>query len=302
MMAIVNAMGIFRPSKRSLVEYINEANGSPLTAEELIFGIPAPIAGTWREDNTDKNTIIRITAKPTSVFRETTLIMYDRLDLAVMNDMVDFKIKVYVPETTHDLLTPIWRRFGIFIDPEDTQDLPLSDALVEEGEDYQVIRLTAKEDAIGWTGSCTIELREGDAVLGDYLTEDHLLGLNYPVEGDGSYGSAIVYMYGLDFTSQKDVLETYPVDMELDEYCEDLLEAIKAVDVGAGSSLWNLDPESTEWSLHGAEIVYNGINSQALPTNSKAKYVLGIKLADRVTTPPGVMYLHYDDPFDPNEI
>lgn len=300
-MAITTAMGIFRPSKRSLVEYINAANNATLTAEELLFGRPAPIAGTWRESNTERNTIIRITAKEISIFRESTLIMYDRLDLAVMNDMLTFKIDAYLPMTTHDLLLPVWRRYGIFISPDDIVNLPLEDALVGEGEVPQY-QLTAIEDAIGWTGQCVITVEEGDAVLGDYLTEAHLYGLNYPVEGDGSTGSAIAYTYALDFTSQKDVLETYPVDMELDEFCEDLLEAIKAVDTGDGKDKWNLDPESTEWSLHGALVVYSGINNIVLPTNSSYKYVLGIQLPERVTTPPGIMYLHYNDPFDPNEI
>jgi len=30
--------------------------------------------------------------------------------------------------------------------------------------------------------------------------------------------------------------------------------------------------------------------------------VVGIKMRDNVTTPPGVFYLHYDDPIDPNAV
>lgn len=303
-MSYTTATGIFRPSKRSLVEYINSANTTTLSVDELIFGIPAPIAGTWREDNTERNTIIRITAKEISNYRESTLIMYDRLTLDQMNDLFStFAIRAYLPETTHDLIAPIWRRYGIILDPEEIVDQPLSEALVDpEATGDPVYALTAVDGAIGWTGACVIQVTEGDAVLGDYLTQHQLYGLNYPVEGDGFQGSALVYMYGQDFTAIKEVLETYPEEIVLDEFSDDILNAIKQVDIHSGKDLWNLDPESAEWSLHGAEVIYNGINDIALPTNPSYKYVIGIQLADRVTTPPGVMYLHYNDPFDPNEI
>lgn len=340
-MSYTTMTGIFRPSKRSLVEYINAANNSDLTVEELIFGIPAPIEGTWREDNTNRNTIIRITAREISDYRESTLILYDRLKLNNLNKLLEFKVGAYLPTTTHDLLLPIWRRYGILISPEDIIEESLIDqrnpgeytqslegvlrirdlrgfrdedsGQVPTGPDpepvdisgdeiWPVYILRAKPDSIGWTGQCSIEVSDGDAILGDYMTQHHLPGLNYPVDDNGENGSALVYMYGLDFTDVKDVLETYPEELVVDEFSTDLLDAIKQIDVHDGRELWNLDPEATEWSLHGAEIVYSGINDISLPTNSKYKYVLGIKLRDDISTPPGVMYLHYNDPFDPDEI
>jgi len=339
--------GIHRDSHRSLVEYINATNNINLALDDVYFGKPQAIAGTWREDTVDKNTIVRIVATENSAYRESTLIVYDRLDIGNLGKLLNFKISAYVPETVHDLILPIWRRYGIILSPEEFEDVsllsvclnpteatvynrkpvsgPLSGLITDTNlsafdsgtvndpnhdPGYAPVlpfvnalyRLQPKADALGWIGQVTIEVGEGDAVIGDYLTQEQLPGLNYPVEGDGSNGSAIVYMYGLDFTPVKDVLETYPEDYVVDEFSEDLLDAIKQIDDATGSTLWNLDPLSTEWSLHGAEIVYNGINDATLPTNNRFKYVIGIKLRDDVTTPPGVMYLHYNDPFDPNEI
>lgn len=339
--------GIHRDSHRSLVEYINATNNTTISVDDVFFGKPQPIAGTWREDTVDKNTIVRIIATENSAYRESTLIVYDRLNIGDLGRLLDFKIKAYMPETVHDLILPIWRRYGIILSPDEFEDVdlfsvclnpteatvynrpppsgPLSGLLTNtnlpsfsettvDDPDHDpgyapvlpfvnaLYRLRPKESALGWIGQVTIEVGEGDAVIGDYLTQEQLPGLNYPVEGDGSNGSAIVYMYGLDFTDVKDVLETYPEEYIVDEYSEDLLDAIKQIDQASGSNLWNLDPEAEEWSLHGAEIVYNGLNDAVLPTNSRYKYVIGIKLRDDVTTPPGVMYLHYNDPFDPNEI
>lgn len=295
--------GIHRTSKESLVEYVNLANNTNLTVEELIFSTPSEIAGTWREDATDKNTIIRLTAKEESDYRESALIVYDRLDLAKFNQLFTeprpFKVLAYQPATTHDLIKPIFIRYGIFLDKEDIVDEPLSN-LETDPQLTPRYKLKAKTDAIGWIGECDIIVGEGNAILADYLNQPSLPGLNYPVDGDGAEGSAIVYMYGLDFTPVKDVLETYPEEMVLDEFSTDLLDAIKQVDINEGKDLWNLDPVNTEWSLHGAEVVYNGVNDSALPTNQSYKYVMGIQLRTDVTRPPGTMYLHYNEPFDPD--
>ena len=266
-MPLESVKGIHRTSKESLVQYINDANNTDLVASELVFSIPEPIEGTWREDATNKNTVVRITATDDSPYRDSTLVVYDRLNLLDLNNLLDFQIKTYMPETTHDLLKPIFLRYGIFIDAEDIVNEPLVN-LESDPELTPKYLLVARDDAIGWLGECIVTVGEGNAVLGDYLTEEFLPGLDYPTEGDGSEGSAIVYMYGYDFTPVKDVLESYPETYIIDEFSEDLLTAIKQIDVNEGDDLWNLDPLSTEWSLHGAEVVYNGINDAALPTNN----------------------------------
>lgn len=301
-MTTINMIGIHRPSKRSLTEYLNLANSTELDPENLIFSIPVPTDGTWRSETTDRNTAVRITASHTSPFKDTIVVTYDRLNLADMNQLLDFKIKTRLPETTHDLLHPIWLRYGIFLDADDIVDEALVDVNAGDLGPDPVYTLTARIDALGWTGACTISVGEGAAVIGDYLLTPQLPGLNYPVPGDGTQGSALVYMYALDFTDVKDVLETYPVDLVTDEFSDDLLTAVQLIDTQSGSELWNLDPVDPEWSLHGATVVYNGLNDAALPTNTSYKYVLGLQLRDDVTTPPGVMYLHYNDPFDPDAV
>ncbi|MNI40586.1 hypothetical protein D3C73_948130 [compost metagenome] len=205
---------------------------------------------------------------------------------------------MYQPTKLSDFFPALWRRYGIVFDPDDLIDAPFTFA----GTEPEEIHIQAKDDAIGWTGSMKVVVQEGQAVLSQHLTTVQLPGINYPVTGDGSQGSALTYMYGMDFTAFKSVLEQYEVDTVLGAADTALLDAIKATDLNAGKSLWNLTVGSTAWSLEGAEIVYSGINSGVLPTNSSYKYVLGIKLRDDVLTPPGVMYLHYDDPVDPNEV
>lgn len=291
--------GIHRSSKESLVLFINETNNVSLDYEMVFFSKPTPVEETWRAGTTERNTIIRITAKEDYPdFRGSAVLVYDRLDMGRLNDLITFDLETFEPETTHDLIVPIWRRYGIIFEPSDIIDEPLVDIHDNPGEP-DVVRIRAHEDSLKWIGECEVTLLEGRVEFRDFLSETVLSGMNYPVEGDGTDGSAIVYMYSLDFTDEKDVVETYPEEYVVDEYDEDLLNAIRAIDINEGKDLWNLDPESTEWSLHGAEVFYNGINDESLPTNKSYKYVLGIRLREDITVPPGVMYLHYNDPFDP---
>jgi len=291
-------MSIQRTAKQSLVDYVNRANSSPLKVAELDFGLPTPIAGTWREGLIDRNTAIKLTAREESNFQGSRVVCYDRLILDDFNKLVPLSIKGYYPETTHDLLKPLMLRYGLMLDLDEFID----EALPEIGDEPVTCILRAKPEAIGWIGQTEILVTQGDAILADHLTVTQLPGIDYPVEGDGSQGSALAYLYPYDFTPYKEALENFTIGQLIEDVDTALLDAIMATDTNVGKSLWTLDGEATTWALGGAEVVYNGINSPLLPTNASYKYVVGIKLRDDVVTPPGVFYLHYDDPVDPNAV
>ncbi len=293
------ASTIHRSSKRSLVEFINGTFNINLNHDEVIIGTPIPVVGSYREGQTERNTLVRVTAKEASNYQDTIVVAYDRLQLADLNKLLDFRVKGYNLVNTHDLIPLIWRRFGIILDTEDIIDEPLSNHQTEEGLP-PIYKLRAQPEALGWLGECLVTVEEGDAVLSEYVDDSELNGLNYPDNDDGANGSAIVYMYGYDFTDYKHVLETYPVDLVLDDTSTDILEAVKAIDEGNGKNAWNLTEGDTSWSLFGATVIYNGPNDPSLPTNPKYKYVLGLQLREDLVVPPGVMYLHYDDPLDPS--
>lgn len=286
------------PVKESLRWMIYQANDHTWSTDTFIFSKASPVAGTWRDEVTDNDTALRLTAKEEASIKGTIVVTYNRLKLEDLNVLLPLKVKAYQPSTTHDLLKPIFYKFGILLEDEEIIDEPLVAVEQVDPEADPIYTLRAVDGALGWTGSCEVQVTPGNALLRDYLLTQKLPGLNYPNNDNGANGSALVYMYGYDFTDHKDILETYPEDLVLDEFSTEFLELIKLVDKGDGKDLWNLDPESTAWSLHGAEIVYAGINSASLPTNTSYKYVLGIKLRDDVTTPPGTMYLHYNDPLD----
>lgn len=296
---LASVAGIHRSAKVSLVEWINYTNGVNLRDDMVFFSPPFPVEGSFREGTTDRNTIVRITARPEyNDYRGSTIVVYNRLPAANLNDLLDFTLETNNPQTTHDLIEPIWRRYGIIFDTDDITDEPIVNTNPDTEGPFTA-KVKCHPQSLKWLGEFDVVLLDGRVEFRDFLTQTVLPGMNYPVEGDGQQGSAIVYAYSLDFTGAKDIIETYPVDYVVDEFDTELVTAFQAIDVNQGKDLWNIDPENPEWSLHGAEVFYNGVNDESLPTNNKFKYVMGLRLRDTVTTPPGVMYIHYNDPFDP---
>lgn len=294
---------LHRTPKECLVEFIARTNSVTIAPSGVYFSPPKRVEDTYRAGTTDRNTIIRMTmADNSNSFSGSTVVVYDRLALSDLNKLVDMTIEAHQPQTTHDFIRPIFLRFGITFEPEDILDEPLVNIHDNELES-PIYEINANVNSLRWIGTLQLTHKEGRGEFKDFLTEDVLPGLNYPVANDdGLRGSAIVYMYSHDFTEYKAVLDTYPEEYVVDETDTDLLEAIKAIDTGTGKTRWNLTDGDPLWSLYGAEIIYSGINDESLPSNKSYKYVLGLRLRADMTTPPGDMYLHYNDVFDPDRI
>jgi len=294
---------LHRTPQQGLVEFIARTNAVSLNPTSVYFSPPKRVVDTYRAGTTDRNTIIRLTmADNSSSFSGSKIIVYNRLDLSDLNKLIDVTIETHLPQTTHDFIRPIFLRFGIRFEPEDILDEPLINTHDNELE-APIYEIHALPESLRWIGTLRVTHNEGRGEFKDFLTVDVLPGMNYPVaEDDGTRGSAIVYMYSHDFTTHKDVLDTYPEEYVIDDTDTALMDAIKDIDTGTGKTRWNLTEADPLWSLHGAEVIYSGINDESLPTNKSYKYVLGLRLRSDMTTPPGDMYLHYNDVFDPDRI
>lgn len=291
-------MSVFLQSKKSLLSYLNATNGTTVFDEDnLILSQPAPVAGTWLDEVTDKNTYLKVTAAPTAPFKGRATIRYDRLNLG---DFAHFRpvrqLPAYQPATTHDLLPAILYYYGLNIGPDDVEDTPLS---LTGGAG--TVTLVAKATSFIWLGSLTFDVIEGGADLNELITVASLEGLDYPVPNPDTQVSALLYVYPMDATNYRDQLLLIPDDAILTSGdAETLRSALTALDTGVGKNLWNTSNASTEWSLEGATVVFNGLNSLAYPTNQAYKYVMAVELRVGVTVPTGIFYLHYNDPEDPD--
>lgn len=288
-------MSVFQAPLANLMGYINAANGLALVASDLTFSQPKPTDGTWQGVATTKNT--KITLRPaTGKYVGKVTVVYDRLQLG---DFVKFRPSTPVPAyqitKVHDLLPALIGAWGLNLTTDDVEndDLGLTNGA-------GTFTLRAKATSLIWLGSVPVTVAVGGADLMALTKVTNLPGLNYPVS-DPAQTSALVYMYPYDFTANRDALLAITSGSTLtSDQATALVNMIKAVDTGVGKALWNADAAQTAWSLAGAKVFFNGINTAALPTNSKFKYALGLELRSDVTIPTGRFYLQYNDPEDPN--
>lgn len=280
-----------------LLTELNKANSTTFTLNDIQFATPQVVAGTWKDKTTLKNTGVVVTAKAGSAFQGRANILYDRLPLSALDPakLKGFQCAAYQPAKIYDLLS--WLKYwnGIQLTTDDIVD----GDLVDNGNGTKTAVLSAKPTSYGWQGSVSIIVTAGGASLNNVLTVPDLQGLNYPTASDADTYSQI-YMYGYDFTNYFADIVAMNVGVLSGANVTKLVNAFKAVDVSSGKALWNEDSGSTTWSLAGATVVSNGLNSPSLPTNPAYKYVMALSLRAGVSIPAGTLYLHYNDPFDPN--
>jgi hypothetical protein len=295
-------MSFQQTTKDDLLGLINISNAinPALKLTDVTWSTPQVVAGTWREQATTKNTAVRVTADPAGMFQGSVPQLYDRLPIAALANFAGFRILAPTTAVTvHDLLRSIEYGTGVRFSVDDLENTAIT---TEDGKRYAV--LSAKPTSLGWLGNLRMEVQAGGVNLDTAVTQPLLPGLLYPdptaVPGTDTFGA--VYLYGYDFTSYVATLLDYApgvVDLAQATF---LMNMLKAVDVSVGKTLWNVTAASTSYGLLGATILSNGLNNDATkPTNPAYKYILALKLADTVTTPRGVMYLHYNDPFNPDE-
>jgi len=280
-----------------LVE-LNKANGTTFTTNDIAFANPQVVAGTWKAKTTLKNTGVVVTAKAGSAYQGRANILYDRLPLSALDPakLKGFQLAAYQPAKIYDLLP--WLKYwnGLQLTSDDIND----GDLVDNGDGTKTAVISAKPGSYGWVGSVSILVKPGGASLNNVLTAPDLMGLNYPTASDTDTYSQI-YMYGYDFTTYFNDIVGLNVGAIPAASITKLVAAFTAVDVSSGKALWNEQASSTAWSLAGATVVSNGLNNPVtMPTNPAYKYVLAVNLRSDVLTPAGTLYLHYNDPFDPN--
>lgn len=274
---------------------INAANSTTYTANDIVFGVPQALSGTWKGQVTSRNTGIRISAKAGSAYQGKRDLTYDRLNLGSLTaaNLPGFQCSAYNVTTVHGLLPMLQYWTGIQFTTDDLEDTPL----VDNGDNTQSTTLTAKVGSLGWMGQASLTVTRGAAPIDQLVTVTSLNGLNYPTPNDQDTFGAL-YLYPYDYTNYFAALSAIAPGVITSPQADALVAMLLATDIGSGKTLWTNTPGATAWNLAGATVVSNGLNSPTLPTNSTHKYVMGLQLDPSVLTPAGLMYLHYNDPFD----
>lgn len=293
------------PSATALLAEINAANGSTLQLTDFSYSNPKPITGgMWQGVASDRNTAIRVTGNGTT-YQGSKVIQYNRKDLAQILNLPNFKMAVYNVATVWDLIP----YFAFWTGIKFVQADLINDPVTLNADGTGTITVRADPNSIGWINSVTINVTKGGIGLDTAVQTTALTGLNYPVSdavappASATYGPA--YLYPYDFSANTSTFLSWVAGTLTQAQADTLVAALKAVDIGAGATLWN-DVASgnsgyTAWNLTGAQIVSNGLNNaNTMPTNPNNKYAMVIQLRSDVTVPSGLLYIQYNDPYDPN--
>ena len=106
------------------------------------------------------------------------------------------------------------------------------------------------------------------------------------------------YLFFVDMSDEADTLEHVPTGVLSQDNATLLAAVLSTHDTGEGRALWT-DKPGTEWSLVGAQVVFNGENNTGLPSNGLFNHVLILKFPDASTAPVGEIVLNYNVPVAP---
>lgn len=295
-------MAIYQASKDVLLAAINSANSLNIKMTDIVWSAPKDIVGTDKGNTTKKNTQIKITADGVtgSTWSGKKNVYYDRLKIEDLVVLIGDTLDIGPSNTSlYAALTGLNLRYGFAFDQTD-----LLDSTVEWNADKTAgkVWLRAQDTSLGWIGQYQFNVRRGDETLVTTVQTNVLSGLKYP---NGQMGSenvtaiiASVYSYPFDFTKYRDALLAFTPGILSGTPLNDMTNLLKDIT----GSAW-VNTTAGAFGLANAQVMSVGLNDPVnMPTNSKYKYVLALKLPATTTNIVGTMYLQFNDPVNPNEV
>lgn len=150
----------------------------PLNDETVIFSLPEPAefeAGVGNEEFW--NTAIVVTAKEGSGYTGSVEIFYTRLELSQLDDGVEV-VNEY-PYSLDSLVTALNRKFDSFLTVDDLETVEVL-AAPTRFKKSATLRLTARQDSLGWIGSVTLDVSNWAANVPNQ--DQDLIGRTYHYE------------------------------------------------------------------------------------------------------------------------
>ena len=291
-------MSVFIDPRQSVIDLINHANSNAsFTLENVKVSIPYQVSGGKFDGTTALNTWVWVAPYDGSTYKGRVRVFYNRLQLSDYSKLAaHVSVKSPYVSSVHYLLDAIRYYLGLYLTIDDVIDDPI--ALDETGSGTVTVR--AKDTSKIWLGELSVSVVPGGVSLSNYLSNQPTV-LSYPISNliDGVWGSAL--LYSIDATAYRDNLLPITPGTLHGDGLNTVLEMLLTLDLSDNGSLWNNSDTSDSWSLDGATVVYNGLNDPVTyPSNSNYKYLLAIDLKSAIVNPEGRLFIHYNDPNDPN--
>lgn len=288
-------MSMYVTGTEDLLLQLNAITGYSLKLSDLILGTVTPTSAD-EINKYHKNSKVRVTLAPGATAAGTTMVYYDRLDVSKLT-LANYGAGMPALTDSIPECSQIVRKFTGAVIGTDDIDVVVSGVTEALG----TLDFSIKTSSVGWFGEASLQIPIVATVprTNEVITDTNLKGLNYPEDSlTATFGQ--MYLTPFDFTLNGLVLKPITTGVLSTVNADALVTVLKAVDTYAGKTLWNNDAASTAWSLNGATVMKNGLNTDpSVLSNPAYKYVMVLKLRSDVTKPLGQLYLHYNEPFDP---
>lgn len=277
---------LYKNAELALIDDINAKNGTFFKPGQLLFGPGQDVSEVTPAPSTTKNSTVLLRVNDGAPYTGQTRIFYDRLDLAAVfaNTPLNTyaKLRAFRPTTIHDLVPAINDCYGLNITTAD-----IVDGQLELTNGSGQVTIVANTRSLGWKGQVVMTVAPGDAKLEQWMTDTDLEGIKYP-SGQSVKGQAEVYSYRYDATSYWGMLSAIEVpDSGLlpTQQIADMLTELT-------SDVWAF--QAGDYSLVGALVRYNGVNTTGRPSNPNYTHVMEIELGEACVKYAGTLRIHYN--------
>lgn len=277
-------MSLYKNPITTLLNVVGSYNGITLDPADFDFIDPQP---NTSGQHPEQNSVVLIKANNAfAPYQGQTEVYYNRLLLQDLAKLVTLTMKAPSVTTSHDLLPFLNDRFGLNLEESDVE---LIDA--EDHGDYKTVQLTAVASSLGWVGTVSISVSQGDIQLETYLTNTVLDGLNYPTPY-ATLPFAQMYSYWRDFSAHVAYLKTIVTGQVIPQELADILSNI------TGDAWFRTGYH--EFSLGGAQVIWAGKAVDNGLMNPGYDYGLQVRLNhDDAFGITGDLIIHFSDPVDP---
>lgn len=295
-------MALYQPSKDVLLAAIDAANSLTIKATDIVYSAPKDITGTEKGVAVNRNTVVKITADGVtgSTWSGKKNIYYNRMLIQDLVTLIGDTLLIGPSnDTLYEAIVGLNQRYGFAFESADLAD---AEILWDTDKLTGKVLVKAADDSLGWFGQYNFNVKRGDETLVSTVNTTVLTGLKYPNDQMGSETvsgiMAQVYSYPFNFSAYRDTLLGFATGALSGTPLTTMTNLLKAITGNA----W-VATTASAWGLAGATVVSVGLNDPVtMPTNSKYKYVLALKLPDTTTNIKGTMYLQFNDVDDPNEV
>lgn len=276
-------MALIKSGRQAIADAMNAYGNLGLTPNQLIYEKPTVIDPVGPNG---ENTKIKVIAAQSAAVRGATVVQYRRLPFSSLFTQPDGVNPLVIPgpftaNFSTDLIPNMKQFCGMDIEESDIEVTAINRAA-------STVELIAKEDSVGWLGSVTARLVDGDAILSNAFTTTDLTDFYAYPNRNTLLGQAALYSYRFDFSVYSaQLLQVTANNLPL-AVLAGMLKTVTKNDWGVGRN-------PSDYNLNACVFRYNGLNNNPQYLgNTNYSRLLVLELAFYSLKLGGLLYIHYN--------